>query len=394
MDGGATPKETEQIININFTKSISSKDRDDELLSWFNPNLATWVSSVSNAPPEKKTEMVKKSYNDFLSAVSNINDFVNAWKRYFDSYIINIENYARGYKKDIRPYISKIESKNKEFYNGYPDVKNSMNKKLTRINDGDVNAVKELADELKLFKSRNLSQWYYGTFCPIMNAIEFVQTGKTPTFSSVSEFSSFCKNLSEMQLPGFISEIPPINDKPPDIDVESMAKILMTALGKSYKEVPKTSKLHMDRKYLILITAVVVVVLILIVAVVVFTVMKKSRESGESGESPEFFTNRALHVEHIDVNGPDLIQMGQSVGMDMPAAMLSQNNENRAFVANAIAKREESKRVNSDRTGSNTRGRDVKQMISLLGSRLRMDNSRGAKEHFVDCPCGCNNYMA
>lgn len=155
----------------------------------------------------------------------------------------------------------------------------------------------------------------------------------------------------------------------------------------SYSQGTKNS---MNRKHLILITVVVavVVVLILIIAVILFTVMKKSNES------PEFFSGGALHVEHINVNGPDLIQMGQSVGMDMPAAMLSQNNENKAFVANAMAKREESKRVNSDKTGSNTRGRDVKQMLSLLGSKPRMDNSRGAKEHFVDCPCGCNNYMA
>lgn len=146
-----------------------------------------------------------------------------------------------------------------------------------------------------------------------------------------------------------------------------------------------------SRKYRILIILAVVVVLILIITVVVFVLIKRS--IGPSG-SAEISTGGALRVEHINVNGPDLIQMGQSVGMDMPAAMLSQNNENKAFVANAMAKREESKRVNSDRTGSNTRGRDANQMISLLGSKPRMDNSRGAKEHFVDCPCGCNNYMA
>jgi len=182
----------------------------------------------------------------------------------------------------------------------------------------------------------------------------------------------------------------------------------------------------MNKKVVIAIVAVVIVLIIIIVVVIAVT-------SGGGNGVPERFSGGFVRVndpahpghmfstERVDADGPnslnssnysngtnarrgfganrvpadfDIIEMGRHAGMDMPTMMIRVNDENNATIANALAKREERRQANVDATGSNTRGRDSNQMETLIGAPERMDNSRGAKEHFVDCPCGCNNYMA
>lgn len=70
----------------------------------------------------------------------------------------------------------------------------------------------------------------------------------------------------------------------------------------------------------------------------------------------------------------DIIAMGSAAGMDMPDMMIELNDK-------------------IESRNKESQGKDP-QMRALLGARGRMDNSHGAKEHFADCPCGCNNYGA
>ena len=145
-----------------------------------------------------------------------------------------------------------------------------------------------------------------------------------------------------------------------------------------------------------LVAIIIAVVVILIIAVVLYFVFSGALSGGPSPVTGvEKFSARALQInpidrtrvgrmsartESVDANGPempptgfDIIEMGRAAGMDMPSMMIEINHANEV---------------------KNTNAANENQMNTLMNANGRMDNSRGAKEHFIDCPCGCNDYMS
>jgi hypothetical protein len=119
----------------------------------------------------------------------------------------------------------------------------------------------------------------------------------------------------------------------------------------------------------------IVVAIVVIIAIVLFFVLKPGSE-GFSAQitSAGVYGNRGVPLlkrgtEHMLQGGGvpanyDIMDMGLGVGMDMPPMMIQQKRSN-----------------------------DEEISRTLMNSRARMENT-SAREHFQDCPCGCNDINA